>query len=151
MNQLFRFCGTYCHNLDDKGRLALPGRLREELQKSAYPEKVTALLDDKGYVTIYPYEQWLKVQDDINAITQTKLRQALSRKIMGQSEDLSLDKSGRILLSARHRQGAGLDKEVAVVGSGYKFELWEASQLEAQFKEDEALLSEHFDDLLVNL
>mgnify|MGYP000550035994 FL=1 len=55
-----------------------------------------------------------------------------ARLLLGNAETLELDSAGRVLLPARLRQKAGLGKEVALVGMGHKFELWNAAAFEAE-------------------
>lgn len=120
MNKSFSFMSSYPHTLDDKGRLALPGKLREELQKSDCPDELVAFAGEDGCVTLYPQEHWQKVEADIVAIEDTDDRNEALDYYMGNAERLSLDKAGRLLLPAKHRKWAGLEKEVMVVGQSYR-------------------------------
>jgi MraZ protein len=145
MDTVLDFSGSFSHSLDDKGRLALPGKLREELQNSKKPEEVTARADKDGYVVLYPYEQWLEVRAKIQAISNNASRNVAIREVIGRSERLNVDKSGRILISPALREAAGLDREVTVVGGMYKIEVWDRAKLEARRLIDATV----FDDVLL--
>ncbi len=120
MSERFSFMSSYPHTLDDKGRLALPGKLRDELQKSERPEEVVAFSSEDGCVTLYPHEHWRKVEDGLRAIEDTDERDDALEYYQGNSERLTLDKAGRLLIPPRHREMAGLDREVMVVGQLFK-------------------------------
>lgn len=120
MSDRFSFMSSYPHTLDDKGRLALPGKLRDELQKSEKPEEVVAFASEDGYVTLYPHEHWRKVEDGLRAIEDTDERDAALAFYQGNSERLTLDKAGRLLLPPPHRKMAGLEREVTVIGQLFK-------------------------------
>lgn len=142
METTFSFIGCANHNLDDKGRLALPGKFREELQKSERPTELVAYADSRDcLVILYPYEQWLQIETDIKNNENAGHRQALARDYGYNSERLTLDKAGRVLLSQKHRDTAGLEREVIVGGGIFKIEIWESSRFMAQrTKEESALL-----------
>ena len=123
MSERFSFMNTYTHTLDDKGRLALPGRFRDELQKSERPDEVVALPNESGFLTLYPHEHWQKVEADLRAIEDTDEREAALEYFVGNSDRLTLDKNGRLLISPRFRELTGLDKEVDVVGLSFKIKI----------------------------
>ncbi|MDR1045131.1 MAG: hypothetical protein LBP33_08450 [Candidatus Adiutrix sp.] len=124
MSERFSFMNTYTHTLDDKGRLALPGRFRDELQKSERPDEVVALPNQEGgYLTLYPHEHWQKVEADLRAIEDTDERETALEYFVGNSDRLTLDKNGRLLISPRFRELTGLDKEVDVAGLSFKIKI----------------------------
>lgn len=143
MEKRFSFIGEFCHNLDEKGRLALPGKLRDELNRSERPEEVVAYVDPiEGYLAFYPHEQWQLVEDAVNAIPETNQRKALARLLGFNSERLALDKAGRVLIAQKHREIASLKREVVVVGGLSKIEVWERARFDAQRAKEEAIVSE---------
>ncbi|MEN9985758.1 MAG: hypothetical protein RI925_1260, partial [Pseudomonadota bacterium] len=64
-------------------------------------------------------------------VTQPAVR-AYARLLLGNAETLEIDAAGRVLLPARLRQKTGLNKNVALVGMGHRFELWDAEAFEAE-------------------
>ena len=120
MSDRFSFMSTYAHSLDDKGRMALPGKLRDELQKSEHPDEMVAFPSEEGFITLYPHEHWQKVEADLRSIEDTDQRDAALEYYMGLSDRITLDKSGRLLIPPRHREIAGLEREVEVIGKLFK-------------------------------
>lgn len=121
MSDRFSFMSSYPHTLDDKGRLALPGKLRDELQKSERPDEVVALPNtESGCLTLYPHEHWRKVEEGVRAIEDSDERDKTLAHFHANAERLTLDKAGRLLLPNMHRKAAGLEREVMVVGQLFK-------------------------------
>jgi len=116
--------GTYPRTLDDKGRMALPKRLREVLAEPAIL-----------FVTPGPDQSlWLYTEADLERLA-AKLDQApatdaearvFRRLYFAQTEAVDLDKTGRILVPERLVQFAGLRKEVVLIGVRDHLELWDA-------------------------
>jgi len=124
MSGRFSFKSKYPHSVDDKGRMALPKDLREELEKSEQPEVLVALPGEDGTsVVLYPHERWRELEADIRAIQDSRQRELALEVYLGNAEKLTLDKAGRLLLPQRFRDMAGLDREVTVVGKLYKMEV----------------------------
>jgi MraZ protein len=143
LNSDFCFAGVYTHNLDDKGRLALPSILREELGRSERPDLVMALAYNASCLTLYPYEHWRKLMADIKeSIPDTTLRNDALRAFSTQVRPLNLDKVGRVLITPEQRASAGLSREVRIIGVGSKIEIWDAAGHERKELRDKAVLDE---------
>ncbi len=151
MNNVFSFIGEFDHSLDDKGRLALPGKLREELQKSERPDEVTARANKEGFVVLYPYEQWLRIEASIRAIYDNAARDVAVREIVGKAERLNVDKAGRVLIVPGHREAAALTREVKVMGGLDKIEVWDRRRLEARRLVDEPALTDVLRNVVIPL
>jgi len=138
----FCFAGAYTHSLDDKGRLALPSVLREELGRSERPDLVMALAYDV-FLTLYPYEHWRRLMAEIKeSIPDTARRNDALRAFSTQVRPLSLDKVGRVLIAPDQRAAAGLSREVRIIGVGSKIEIWDAAGHERKEPLDKAVLDE---------
>ncbi|WP_157314414.1 division/cell wall cluster transcriptional repressor MraZ [Chitinibacter sp. GC72] len=116
------FSGVSSLNLDSKGRLAIPAKHRDTLLAQAQG-KLIITADPAGCLLVYPETAWLPIRDQLNQLTGAKAN--IRRFIVGQAEEVEMDASGRVLVPPRLRQVAKLDKEVALVGMGNKFELWD--------------------------
>jgi len=112
--------GVYKHNLDAKGRLFIPAKLREELGEVFY-----VTLSMEKCLTAYSSESWGKFMDKIKEMP--KVKQIKMRPLFAHAAKCELDNQGRILLPQALRDFAGLTKEVAVVGSGECAEFWDAA------------------------
>ena len=113
--------GQYAHNIDGKGRLFIPARLREELGQTFH---VTVGLDH--CLSIYSDESWAAFTDKVRALPYSKAK-AL-RPLFANAVDCEPDAQGRILIPAKLREYAGLQKEVVVIGSFDRAEIWNAER-----------------------
>lgn len=115
------FIGEYSHNLDDKGRLAVPKKFRTALSKGAV---VTRGLDNCLF--LYTKDEWKKLADKLANLpfSQANAR-AFARLMLAGAMDVVLDKQGRIILPEYLRTFAGLDKELIVAGLYNRLELWD--------------------------
>jgi len=112
--------GEYQHNLDSKGRLFIPAKLREELGNVFY---VTLSMDK--CLSAYSAESWRDFSDKVNAMPYVKQRKM--RPLFAYAAKCELDTQGRILIPQNLRDYAGLTKNVTVVGCNNHAELWDAA------------------------
>jgi len=115
------FIGEFSHNLDDKGRIAVPAKFRGLLSKGAV---VTKGLDNCLF--LYPKEQWGKIATKFAnlPISQAKAR-AFSRHMLAGAMDVDFDGQGRVTLPEYLRTFAGLKKKVVVAGLYDRLEIWD--------------------------
>ena len=113
--------GQYAHNIDAKGRLFIPARLREELGQTFH---VTVGLDH--CLSIYSDESWAAFTDKVRALPYSKAK-AL-RPLFANAVDCEPDAQGRILIPTKLREHAGLQKDVVVIGSFDRAEIWNAQR-----------------------
>ena len=113
--------GQYAPNIDAKGRLFIPARLREELGQTFH---VTIGLDH--CLSIYSDENWNVLVEKIHEMPYNKARGL--RVLSANAVDCEPDAQGRILIPAKLREYAGLQKEVVVIGSFDRAEIWNAER-----------------------
>ncbi len=112
--------GTYFHNVDEKGRLAVPSKMRMELGDPFY---ITCLTKD--CLSVYSEEEWQKFSEKLNAIPQTDIKaQRYVRMIFSSACKCEPDKQGRVLLSQLLREKVGIEKEVVTIGASDRAEIW---------------------------
>ncbi len=126
------FHGRANLNLDSKGRLAIPARYHQDLA-SACERRLVVSAFSRECLQIYPWPVW----DALNAklLSRTNVNpeiRKLQRQLIGHAQDVEMDASGRILISPELRSHAGLDKSVALIGMGSKFELWDPARLDEE-------------------
>lgn len=116
--------GEYAHNLDVKGRIILPVKLREEIGESFYVTK-----GFEGCLAIYSSEEFEKLGESIQALpgNMREVRQ-LQRIIISGAIQCETDKQGRFVVPPTLREFAGLEKETVVVGNGNHAEIWDADK-----------------------
>ena len=113
--------GQYNHNVDDKGRLSVPTKFREELGISFI---VTKGLDNCLFA--YSKEEWAKFEEKLKSLplTNPNARNFIRFFFAGATE-CEIDKQGRINLPQSLREYAGLTKEVSVIGVLTRVEIWD--------------------------
>ena len=116
------FIGEYNHNLDAKGRIAVPAKFRNELSAGAI---VTRGLDKCLFV--FNAKDWEALAQKLIALPLAQANsRAFSRLMLAGAVDCELDGQGRILLPEYLRKYAGLKKETTVAGLYNRIEIWDA-------------------------
>jgi len=120
------FLGRFAHNLDTKGRLAVPARFRASLEDGVV---VTRGMD--RCVAAYPMPVWEELAAKTAALPMTdpNARQ-FRRMVFAEAANLTLDGQGRIMLPAELRAYAGIEREAVVIGVHTSFEIWSPSEWE---------------------
>ncbi|MDD5275471.1 MAG: division/cell wall cluster transcriptional repressor MraZ [Methylovulum sp.] len=125
------FRGISSINLDDKGRLAVPTRYREELHTCCGRQMVVTVavnercMGESGCLWLYPLPEWEKVEQTISKLsTLNKMAGKLRRFLIGNATECEMDAQGRLLLPEKLRKFAGMDKKIVLVGQLNKFEIW---------------------------
>ena len=128
------FIGEYTHNLDTKGRLAVPAKFRGSLVNGAI---ITRGLDKCLFVFTKP--EWEKLAEKlINLpIVQANSR-AFVRMMLAGAMDVEVDGQGRILIPEYLRSYAGLSKKCVVTGLYNRLEIWDSEDWKAYKKKTES-------------
>jgi MraZ protein len=126
--------GTFSRTLDDKKRLALPRRIREQLEN---PESVfvTPGPDQSLWLYSQPALERLGEKLDQSPATDAEAR-VFRRLYFAQTEMVDLDSTGRILIPERLLEFAGLKHEVVLIGVRDHLELWDAERWQQYMKEN---------------
>ncbi len=127
------FIGEYNHNLDDKGRLAIPAKFRSLLKKGGV---VTKGLDNCLF--LYTKDQWEKIAQKLSSlpISQSKAR-AFARHFLAGAMDLEFDNQGRVTLPEYLREFSSLNKSVIIAGLYNHLEIWDKNNWDKYKKESE--------------
>lgn len=112
--------GEYQHNLDTKGRVNFPAKLREALGAEFMLCK--GLGDSCLFV--YSMEEWEKLSQKINSQPMAKAKK-LQRFLFSGATMAEPDKQGRILIPQNLRAYANLEKDVVIVGAANRAEIWD--------------------------
>ncbi|MBI2427071.1 MAG: division/cell wall cluster transcriptional repressor MraZ [Candidatus Kerfeldbacteria bacterium] len=115
------FIGEYQHSIDEKGRLAVPSKFRDELASGAV---VTRGLDQCLFV--YTLTEWEKLATKLANLPISKANtRAFARLMLSGAMDVKLDKQGRIVLPDYLKSYAGMSKKVVVTGLYNRLEIWD--------------------------
>ena len=119
------FLGTSDHSLDAKGRVILPSKFREELGESFY---IT-----KGFekcVQVLSVDEFDRLRAQIRALPADKAL-SLQYLLISPATLVSPNSQGRVSISQKLREDAGLSGEVTVVGMDSRIEIWDKATFAA--------------------
>lgn len=115
------FIGEYKHNLDAKGRLAVPAKFRALLKSGAV---VTKGLD--SCLFLYPKKEWEKLAKKLASLPISKANtRAFARLMLAGAAAVDFDNQGRIVLPDYLRKFANLNKQAVVAGLYDRLEIWD--------------------------
>ncbi len=118
--------GEYNHNVDAKGRIIMPSKLRSGVGNSFVATKG---LD--GCVFIFSLKEWKKFEEKLRTLPiSNKDARTFTRFFLAGAFECELDKQGRFLLSETLKKFAKLDKELIIVGMDTRVEVWDKSTWE---------------------
>jgi len=124
LDEIGMLLGEYQHNLDSKGRVAIPAKFREKLTAGAI---ITRGIDNCLFV--FTNKDWEAL---VQKLTSLPLAQANSRAfvrlMLAGAMDVELDNQGRILIPDYLREYAGLKKEAVLTGLYNRVEIWDAAK-----------------------
>ncbi len=129
----FNFRGGPVLTLDQKSRLTVPARYRDELVEKVAGHMVVCKNPDQC-LSLFPLPVWEKFEAELNALSIDN--EGWRRLYIGSATDVDIDNGSRVLIPPELRLWAGLDKEVKFMGVGSNFELWD----NARYGEREARL-----------
>ena len=124
--------GKYSAKLDEKNRLIVPAKLREELGERFF---VTLGVNcSHRCLTVYTAAEWKTLSDNYNALSISQRAGATSLIFMNAAE-CTPDKQFRFSLTPFLTSYAGIDREVMLVGRAGQAEIWDAEEF-ARFEEE---------------
>ena len=114
------FLGDFPHTLDDKGRLIMPSKFRNELGTNFI---VTRGLE--GCLFVFTESKWNEFTEQLNSkgLSKKDVR-SITRFFCSCAMTSDLDKQGRFLLVNTLREYAEITKEVIIIGVGTRLEIW---------------------------
>lgn len=120
------FLGTYTHKLDDKGRLTLPAKIRDQLAEGMMVTRG----QDRCLAIYLPADFTGLAQRAAAASKVDEKARMFQRGLASSTEEMTPDAQGRITLSGKHREYAGLTKNCVVIGNIDHVEIWDADAWE---------------------
>lgn len=118
------FLGMHNPRLDDKGRMILPARFRDDLG-----ERIAVTKGPDRCVVIYPYAEFkARIIDPLAAGSSASRNvRALRRAYLANASTETLDRQGRVTIPPGLRSWAGLDRDCTVIGQGSYLEVWDSA------------------------
>lgn len=138
------FLGTHTPRLDDKGRLFLPAKFRDDLA-----EGVVITRGQERCLYVWPRAEFVRFTEQLRAapITNRGARDFARMLAAGASDDV-LDKQGRITIAPGLRDYAGLDRECTVIGAMTRVEIWSTSAWDDYQNEKEPMFADISEEVL---
>lgn len=115
------FIGVHYHNLEAKGRLAIPAVYREKLTSGGV---ITVGLD--GCLFLFPNSYWLELSEKLANLPLTnQMARRFIRLLVQSAVEMELDSQGRTLIPDYLKENASLKKQVVVAGALTRIEIWD--------------------------
>ena len=140
---IFMFMGEYHHTIDEKGRIIIPSKFREDLG-----EKFIITRGIENCLFVYSLSSWEKITNKLESLPFTKkdARQFV-RFFLSGATTAEFDKQGRVNITSPLISYANLQKDCVVIGTGDRLEIWSQEDWDAFF--DSA--SSNMSDIAENL
>lgn len=138
------FLGTHTPRLDQKGRLFLPAKYRDELSGGLVITK-----GQERCLYVFPTAEFSRVTEALRSAPVTaKAVRDYSRVLFASASDESCDKQGRVTIPPKLRAYAGLDRDCVVIGANTRLEIWDATAWSEYETEQEQAFSQLSEEVL---
>lgn len=143
---IFMFMGEYHHSIDEKGRIIIPSKFRNELGESFV---VTRGIEKCLF--IYSLPEWEKIVTKLKSLPFTKKdARNFTRFFLSGATTVEFDKQGRINISGPLASYANLEKECVVVGVNDRLEIWSLDSWNKFFEDNQENLSDIAENLFTS-
>jgi MraZ protein len=138
------FLGTHTPRLDEKGRLILPAKYRDELAPGLVLTK-----GQERCLYVFPLPEFDRITQALRAAPVTaKAVRDYSRVFFASASDEMPDKQGRVTLPAALREYAGLQRDCVVIGANTRLEIWDATAWTSYLDRQEDAFSDASEEVL---
>lgn len=141
------FLGTYAPKLDDKGRIILPAKFRDELEGG-----VVLTRGQDRCIYIFSTREFEELHERMRqAPVTSKQARDYMRVFLSGAHAETPDKQHRVTIPAALRSYAGLDRELAVIGAGSRAEIWDAEAWNSYLTENESAFADTAEEVIPGL
>ena len=135
----------YRHGVDEKRRLQIPSKWRPESEGT----ELTVIVWPKHHagvcLRVLPPEEMARLMKDIGAMPNSDPNKVVLKRFIGaESEQVTVDKAGRICLPVAMANSAGIKDEAVLVGLLDRFEIWNPARYENAKAADAVVAQEAF-------
>ena len=135
--------GEFHHNLDDKNRLIIPSKFRNEIGN-----KFIVTRGIEKCLFVYSVDEWNKIIEKLNTLPFTnKDARTFMRMFLSGATECELDNNGRVCINGPLMNYASLSKECVVIGVGDRLEIWDQDMFDNFFNTN----IDNFSDVAENL
>ncbi|ERK70955.1 MULTISPECIES: division/cell wall cluster transcriptional repressor MraZ [Leifsonia] len=141
------FLGTHAPKLDEKGRIILPAKFRDELASG-----LVLTRGQEHCVYVFSQREFEALHEKIRQapVTSKQARDYLRVFLSGASAEVP-DKQNRVTIPQTLRSYAGLDRDLVVIGAGSRAEIWDAQAWETYLAEQESTFAETDEEVIPGL
>lgn len=138
------FLGTYTPRLDEKGRIILPAKFRDELSKG-----LVLTRGQERCIYVFSAKEFEAVHEQLrSAPMSSKQARDYIRVFLSGASDEMPDKQGRVTIPQPLRAYAGLDRDVTVIGAGSRAEIWDTEAWNSYLTEQEDSFSDTNEEVI---
>lgn len=138
--------GNFQHQLDDKNRIRLPAKFRADLG-----DKYILMPGTGGCIYVYKADETQKILATLNDMqSMDPVKEEWIRSLVSEGCSVEPDSQGRFVLPSNLQEIAGINKDVRVVGSISKVELWSEERWQQRLAKTDRSAS-GFDAIYKNL
>ncbi len=138
------FLGTHSPRLDDKGRLFLPAKYRDELANGLVLTK-----GQERCLYVFPVAEFGRLTEALReAPVMAKAVRDYSRVFFASASDEIPDKQGRVTIPPSLREYAGLARDCIVIGANTRLEIWDAAAWSSYLEQQEDAFSDASQEVL---
>ena len=137
------FLGTHTPKLDEKGRLILPAKYRDELA-----EGLVITRFQERCLAIWPVATFAELVQGVRGASSSQQVRDYQRMLASGASDETPDKQGRVTIPQHLRAYAGLDRDCVVVGAINRVEIWDAAAWQDLQATGEQAFSERSTEIL---
>ena len=141
------FLGTYAPRLDEKGRIILPAKFRDELESG-----LVVTRGQERCLYVFSSAQFAEMQGAIRqaSLTNRQNRDFMRMFLSGAHAEIP-DKQNRVTIPAPLRAYARLDRDLTVIGVGDRAEIWDSPSWSAYYEEQEAGFADQSEEVIPGL
>jgi MraZ protein len=141
------FLGTYAPKLDEKGRIILPAKFRDELAAG-----VVITRGQEHCLYVYSSREFERVLEKVSQgpVTDKDTRDYQRGLLSGAIQELP-DKQNRVTLPGILRDYAGLDRDLTVIGAGNRAEIWDTEAWTTYYSEAESKYANRTEEVIPGL
>jgi MraZ protein len=137
------FVGKYEHTVDEKGRVFMPAKFREQLG-----EQFMLVQGMDKCIFVFSLAEWEEFSSKLISLPMTnKQAQLVARRLYSSAAEREPDKQGRVIITAELREYAAIEKDALIIGVGNRAEIWSKQVWEEYNSKHEGDYEEALDSL----
>ena len=137
------FMGEYYHTIDEKGRIVIPTKFREQLKDQFIIAKGI-----ENCLYVYAKEDWQHLVESLNTLPFTKKdARTFIRSFFSGATECEFDRQGRTCITSPLIIHAGLKKDCVIIGANDRIEIWDKEAWENFLQDNESKLSDIAENL----